>query len=107
MIQSIRPPFSRRQFFAGASACALSLPALAEAQSATKPDHVLRIAPLSLELAPKKIVKTFAYDGTVPGPTLRLRQGRKVSIEVRNETDIDDIVHWHGLYVPSDVDGSM
>ncbi len=38
---------------------------------------------------------------------LRLQEGRQVSFEISNETDIDDIVHWHGLYVPSEVDGSM
>jgi FtsP/CotA-like multicopper oxidase with cupredoxin domain len=72
-----------------------------------KPDHALRVMPVSLELAPGKVIKTFGYNGTAPGPVLRLRQGRKVTFEIRNETDIDDIVHWHGLYVPSDVDGSM
>src|SRR5579862_6124652 len=107
MVQTSQRRLTRRHFLAGASASAASVPPLALAQDAPKADHILRIAPLALELAPKKIVKTFAYNGTVPGPTLYLRQGRKVTIEVRNQTDIDDIVHWHGLYVPSDVDGSM
>ncbi len=43
----------------------------------------------------------------VPGPVLRLREGRQVSIDIRNDTDIADIIHWHGLYVPSDADGAM
>jgi hypothetical protein len=43
-----------------------------------------------------------------PGdPVLRLREGRPVSIDIRNDTDIDDIIHWHGLYVPSVADGAM
>ena len=46
------------------------------------------------------MIDTFGYNGTVPGPALRLREGRQVSIDIRNETDVDDIVHWHGLYVP-------
>jgi hypothetical protein len=37
----------------------------------------------------------FAYNGTV-----RLREGRQVSIDIRNDTDIDDIIRWHGLYAP-------
>jgi hypothetical protein len=53
------------------------------------------------------VIDTFAYNGTVPGPVLRLREGRQVSIDIRNDTDIDDIIHWHGLYVPSAADGAM
>jgi FtsP/CotA-like multicopper oxidase with cupredoxin domain len=81
-------------------------PARAESAPA-KPDHTLRITPVSLELAPGRVIKTFGYDGTAPGPVLRLQEGRQVSFEISNETDVDDIVHWHGLYVPSEVDGSM
>jgi FtsP/CotA-like multicopper oxidase with cupredoxin domain len=79
----------------------------AYAQIAAAPDYSLRIAPLRLELAPGKVIETFAYNGTVPGPVLRLREGHQTSIDIRNETDIDDIVHWHGLYVPSQADGAM
>ena len=56
---------------------------------------------------PGKVIDTFGYNGTVPGPVLRLREGRQVSIDIRNDTDIDDIIHWHGLYVPSTADGAM
>ena len=76
-------------------------------QIANAPDYSLRIAPLRLELAPGKVIETFAYNGMVPGPVLRLREGRQVSIDIRNDTDIDDIIHWHGLYVPSEADGAM
>jgi FtsP/CotA-like multicopper oxidase with cupredoxin domain len=70
-------------------------------------DHSLRIAPLRLELAPGKVIDTFAYNGTVPGPLLAPREGGPVSIDIRNDTDVDDIVHWHGLYLPSQSDGAM
>jgi len=43
--------------------------------------YSLRIAPLQLELAPGKVIDTFAYNGTVPGPVLRLREGCHVSID--------------------------
>ena len=76
-------------------------------QIATAPDYSLRIAPLRLELGPGKVIETFGYNGTVPGPVLRLREGRQVSIDIRNDTDVDDIIHWHGLYVPSTADGAM
>ena len=76
-------------------------------QIASRADHSLRIAPLRLELAPGKVIDTFAYNGTVPGPVLRLREGSQVGIDIRNDTDVDDIVHWHGLYLPSQSDGAM
>ena len=62
---------------------------------------------MRLELAPGKVIETFAYNGMVPGPALRLREGRQVSIDIHNDTDVDDIIHWHGLYVPSEADGAM
>jgi FtsP/CotA-like multicopper oxidase with cupredoxin domain len=107
------PLFNRREFLTSMGAAGAALPlagrvVAAQAQSASATaDYSLRITPVALELAPGKIVQTFGYNGTAPGPVLRLREGRKVTIAISNETDIDDIVHWHGLYVPSDVDGSM
>jgi hypothetical protein len=46
-------------------------------QIAAAADHSLRIAPLRLELAPGKVIETFTYNGSVPGPVLRLREGRQ------------------------------
>jgi len=80
---------------------------VAYTQAANASEYTLRIVPLRLELAPGKAINTFGYNGMVPGPVLRLREGRQVSIDIRNETDIADIIHWHGLYVPSDADGAM
>ena len=100
----------RRNFLIGAGAAGMALgTALGKAytQIATAPDYSLRIGPLRLELAPGKVIETFGYNGTVPGPVLRLREGRQVSIDIRNDTDLDDIIHWHGLYVPSTADGAM
>jgi FtsP/CotA-like multicopper oxidase with cupredoxin domain len=100
----------RRNFLIGAGATGMVLGgALGKAytQAAAAPDHTLRIAPLRLELAPDHVVDTYAYNGTVPGPLLRLREGRQVSIDIRNDTDRDDIVHWHGLHLPASADGAM
>src|SRR5215216_6560076 len=100
---------NRRKFLIGAGATGMALgTALGRAYTqTTAPDYSLRIVPLRLELAPGKVIETFSYNGTVPGPVLRLREGRQVSIDIRNDTDVDDIVHWHGLYVPSVADGAM
>jgi len=71
-----------------------------------KTDYTLRIAPISLELAPGKTIRTTGYNGKVPGPVLRLREGRPVTINVINDAGYPDIVHWHGLYLPALQDGS-
>lgn len=47
----------------------------------------------------------LGYDGKVPGPTLRLKQGRPVRIIVENRLDQDTTVHWHGIRVPNAMDG--
>ena len=69
-------------------------------------DYTLRIAPMSLELAPGKTITTTGYNGKVPGPLLRLREGRPVAINVINDVSYPDIVHWHGLYLPAVQDGA-
>src|ERR1700752_874251 len=79
----------------------------ASAQPARKADHSLRIEPCSLEIGPSVTVKTISYNGQVPGPLLRLREGVPVSIDVTNASPVADIVHWHGLAIDSLNDGAM
>ena len=69
-------------------------------------DHTIRIAPVSLEIAPGKVIKTTAYNGSAPGPALRLREGRPVRINVINDSGYANLIHWHGLYLPSEQDGA-
>src|ERR1700686_5805540 len=71
-----------------------------------KPDLSLRIAPVSVEIAPGIVIKTLGYNGKVPGPILRMREGKRVTVDVRNDTDMPEIVHWHGQFVSSEVEGS-
>jgi FtsP/CotA-like multicopper oxidase with cupredoxin domain len=73
----------------------------------TKPDYTLKIQPCSLEIAPGVVVKTAAYNGQVPGPMLRVREGVPVTIDVTNASANPDIVHWHGLAIDSLNDGAM
>jgi FtsP/CotA-like multicopper oxidase with cupredoxin domain len=103
----------RRKFLAllGAPACVefarrTGLQSAAEITGASKADITLRIAPVELEIAPRMIVKTTGYNGSAPGPVLRLREGQRVTVDVFNETKDTEVVHWHGLFVPSDVDGA-
>jgi len=64
-------------------------------QEAPQPDYELDIATTTLELAPRQAVKTIAYNGRVPGPLLRFKEGRPVTIDVNNRTDRPEVVHWH------------
>jgi FtsP/CotA-like multicopper oxidase with cupredoxin domain len=98
---------NRRDFLGALGAAAIAKGQAACPQDGSKPDYTLTIAPISFEIAPKKIVKTIGYNGSVPGPLLRLREGRPVTIDVINQTSSEELVHWHGLRIPSNVDGSM
>ena len=70
------------------------------------PDFTLRIGPVAVEIAPRHVIKTIGYNGSFPGPLLRVREGEPVTIDVVNGTKDAALVHWHGLRIPSEVDGS-
>ncbi len=71
------------------------------------PDISLRIAPVLVELAPNQTISTIGYNGTAPGPILRMTEGKRTVVEVTNDTDVPELVHWHGQMIPSDMDGAM
>jgi FtsP/CotA-like multicopper oxidase with cupredoxin domain len=100
---------NRREFIAkSAATAALSAAAGERSLWAQSPADVrLEIAPLKLEIAPGKHVQTIAYNGQVPGPLIRWPEGKPIAIDVLNRTDVPEIVHWHGLWIPSDQDGAM
>jgi FtsP/CotA-like multicopper oxidase with cupredoxin domain len=66
----------------------------------------IRIAPVSKRLG-DETVRMLAYNGSIPGPTLRVPQGSEVTIEVTNEGDLADTVHWHGLRLENRYDGTL
>lgn len=72
-----------------------------------KADYTLHIGTGLIELAPEHIVSTKLYNGQFPGPLMRLKEGRPVVIDIFNDTDTAELVHWHGQMVPSDVDGAV
>ena len=47
----------------------------------------------------------FAYDGSVPGPVLRLPQGQVFKARAENRLGEDTTVHWHGIRLPNAMDG--
>jgi hypothetical protein len=69
-------------------------------------------AALDLEIAPvsKRIgdatVRMLAYNGSIPGPTLRVAQGSQIEVDVVNEGDLEATVHWHGLRLDNRSDGT-
>jgi FtsP/CotA-like multicopper oxidase with cupredoxin domain len=115
---------SRRQFLktAGLASGALLLPvkgstaqreslaggsgsAIAQTDSGAA-DYTLRIKDSPIEIAPKRIISATTYNGQFPGPLLRFKEGQQVTIDIYNETDTPEQLHWHGQQVPVDVDGA-
>jgi FtsP/CotA-like multicopper oxidase with cupredoxin domain len=96
---------NRREFLAAAGAWSCAAVA-ARAHLAADADVTLRIAETTHDLGPKHSIRTLAYNGQVPGPVLRARAGRRVTVDVWNDTHDRDIVHWHGFHVPPEVDGA-
>jgi FtsP/CotA-like multicopper oxidase with cupredoxin domain len=53
------------------------------------------------------VIKTTAYNGSIPGPALRLPAGKPVAINVINNSGYPNLIHWHGLFVPPAQDGAV
>ena len=105
----------------GAAAIAAGTPSYAQAQSprgsdprATPPqpagavpdavpDHTIRIGTGLIELGPDTIISTTLYNGQFPGPLLRFTEGKRVVIDIHNDTDTPEQLHWHGQFVPADM----
>ena len=51
------------------------------------------------------VLRMLSYNGSIPGPTLRVRQGSEVTVNVRNDGDSPATVHWHGLRLDNRYDG--
>jgi FtsP/CotA-like multicopper oxidase with cupredoxin domain len=109
--------FSRRSFLRAAGAATgatlLSPPSLftqspvAVAPPADIPaDYTVSIATKPIELAPNHIVSVTTYNGQFPGPLLRLSEGERVTVDIHNETDTPEQLHWHGQFLSVDVDGA-
>jgi uncharacterized protein (DUF302 family) len=87
---------------------ALPIRALASTAAATlsgRADIAVRIVPATIEIAPGHTVRTTTYGGVVPGATLRMREGVPVTVDVYNETNAIDVIHWHGQIIRPSVDG--
>ncbi|WP_170331881.1 multicopper oxidase family protein [Ruegeria arenilitoris] len=94
---------NRRQFVAGTSAL-FAVPAIGRA--ATPPKTIEARAELA-RIAPDSYPETeiWGYDGGVPGPEIRARQGETVRRTLLNSLPQPTAIHWHGLRVPNNMDG--
>ena len=98
---------SRRTFgqLLGSAAISRYLPGGAGDSSAA--DYKIEIGDVEWELSAKHRVRTTAYNGQVPGPLLRFKEGSPVTIDITNRSMAPEVVHWHGLFLPPEVDGAL
>ena len=69
-------------------------------------DVTLRIGTVLADISKDHTVSTIGYNGTVPGPLIRLHEGIPVTVDLFNDTDTPEFVHWHGQIIPAAVDGA-
>jgi FtsP/CotA-like multicopper oxidase with cupredoxin domain len=69
-------------------------------------DYSLRIGTSLVELGPDTTISTRTYNGRFPAPLLRLTEGKRVVVDIHNDTDRPEQLHWHGQFVPAEVDGA-
>ena len=65
----------------------------------------LRIAPVTKRIG-DATVRMLGYNGSVPGPTLKVREGSELVVEIENQGDHESTVHWHGLRLENRYDGT-
>jgi FtsP/CotA-like multicopper oxidase with cupredoxin domain len=69
-------------------------------------DVTIHIERAQIEVAPGRTITTSTYNGTAPGPLIRMREGVPTSVEMINHTDVAEYVHWHGFDIPPEFDGT-
>ncbi|HZU09481.1 MAG TPA: multicopper oxidase domain-containing protein [Pseudacidobacterium sp.] len=106
---------TRRNFLKLAGAAAALIPSLqldaqasiqAPEQAGQKAEYTLHIQNGLIEIGKNRYVSTTTFNGQFPGPLLRFREGEQTTVEIHNDTDIPEQLHWHGQNVPVNVDGA-
>jgi len=101
---------SRREFLrttALAAVLVLVRPkSILAAESEPAADYTLHLKAAPIEIAPNQILSTITYNGQFPGPLLRFKEGRQAIVDIFNDTDTPEQLHWHGQKVSTDIDGS-
>ena len=65
----------------------------------------LRIGPVAKRIG-HDTVRMLAYNGSIPGPVLRVKEGSEIAVNIENQGDMDATVHWHGLRLENRYDGT-
>jgi FtsP/CotA-like multicopper oxidase with cupredoxin domain len=65
----------------------------------------LRIAPVAKPLG-TVAVRMLGYNGSVPGPTIKVKEGAEITVDIENQGDLETTVHWHGLRLENRYDGT-
>jgi FtsP/CotA-like multicopper oxidase with cupredoxin domain len=65
----------------------------------------LRIAPVAKRLG-NETVRMLAYNGSIPGPVLKVQEGSEITVNIENQGDLEATVHWHGLRLDNRYDGT-
>jgi FtsP/CotA-like multicopper oxidase with cupredoxin domain len=73
---------------------------------AEKADHTIHINTGLIEVGPQHIISTITYNGQFPGPLLRFKEGKRTIVDIYNDTDKPEQLHWHGQFLPVAVDGA-
>jgi len=109
-MDSVQNPieFSRRGFLGalGVGALVSGCSRHAPPAIAGPPDLTLLIRSVLVEIAKDHTISTVGYEGLDPAQPIRLREGASAVVEVMNDTDTPEFVHWHGMTIPADVDGA-
>jgi plastocyanin len=70
-------------------------------------EFTLTAEEIDWEILPGTTVRAWAYNGQVPGPEIRIREGDRVRITLRNKLPVGTTIHWHGMDVPPEMDGPV
>ncbi len=62
---------------------------------------------MKVDVATGKTILTTGYNGSAPGPLIRLREGVPVTVDLFNDTGIPEYVHWHGFPLSAALDGTQ
>jgi FtsP/CotA-like multicopper oxidase with cupredoxin domain len=68
-------------------------------------EFTLTAEPVKWEIEPGLVVDGWGYNGQIPGPTIRVTEGDTVRVHLINHLPVPTTVHWHGIDVPTNMDG--
>jgi plastocyanin/uncharacterized cupredoxin-like copper-binding protein len=82
-------------------------PGAARASEPTLREFTLTAEEIAWEIMPGTTVPAWTYNGQMPGPEIRVREGDRVRITLRNELPVGTTIHWHGVNLPPEMDGPV